>query len=160
MSSPSLDSRDGLIFLRSSRTSIKNLKSIESRRWFGARRECDLGDPGEVNLCESSNCKLCSVIGNSFKVPRFKEGISTSGSSSQQVNHIIFPVRHLKQHARSDRFSKSSSRYPKKTVLLTEVIAGSEIELSRSEIPEGGPSGFDSVRGESLSCQSSGVLLS
>jgi len=40
----------------------------EHRRWHGTKRDCNLGDKGNLGFCSSSSCALCSIIRNGFKV--------------------------------------------------------------------------------------------
>ncbi|KAG1743473.1 hypothetical protein EDB19DRAFT_1633152 [Suillus lakei] len=114
----------------------------ENRRWHGTKRDCNLGDSGNTNLCSSSSCALCSIIQNGFKVrysvaavttrSKFGCGIYTSSTSSKSNDY----TENL----------KSSSL---KAMLLNHVVVGKGYKLTSDQTDlNGAPSGFDSVLGE------------
>jgi hypothetical protein len=40
----------------------------EAFRYHGTKRECNIGDDGQPNLCFSVSCPACSILRTSFKV--------------------------------------------------------------------------------------------
>jgi len=99
------------------------------RLWHGTARECNLGDPGHVELCSSITCFLCSAIRSSFDITGFPNGIHTSSTTDK-----------------SDKYSKNGVSSPSKAMLLTNVITGKRIKLTRDRLPlNAPPQGYDSV---------------
>jgi len=111
-----------------------NAQDKESRRWYGTKRECDLGDRDDEDLCSSPTCLLCSTIRHSFDLPKCHEGIHTSSTSDQ-----------------SDRYSEGTRTSPRKVMLLTDVSSGKEVKLSEEEALREKPFDYDSVRIVNLS---------
>ncbi|KAG1746930.1 hypothetical protein EDB19DRAFT_1688453 [Suillus lakei] len=117
----------------------------EHRRWHGTKRDCNLGDPGNSDLCSSSSCALCSIIQDGFKVrcsveavanqsrfERFGCGIYTSSTSSKSNDYI----QNLKPS-------------PLKAMLLNHVVVGRGHKLTSNKTDlNHAPDGFDSVLGE------------
>ncbi|KAL1740193.1 hypothetical protein HDZ31DRAFT_5374, partial [Schizophyllum fasciatum] len=64
----------------------------ENRRWHGTKRDCSLGERGQMQPCVSPTCSTCCIIRNSFDLRffkgrtgwgRFGRGIYTSATSSK-----------------------------------------------------------------------------
>jgi len=43
----------------------------EQYKWHGTARECILGDPGQSELCGSTNCSMCGIIRHSYDIDKF-----------------------------------------------------------------------------------------
>jgi len=101
-------------------------KGGESLRWHGIARQCSGFDPGNLDLCSSAPCALCSTIRASFDLNIFTSGIYTSSTSSQADIH-------------------SCSTEKKKTILLVDVVVGRMVELTPDQNPHGAGPGYDAV---------------
>ena len=102
-------------------------------KWgFVGPRHADCARSFEIR----STCRV-SVMASPLSVPPAGKSVTSSS----------FRIGHLKRLgcSRSDHVFQYIDRHAKKTMLLTEVIPGKDIRLSRSEIPRSKPSGFDSV---------------
>ena len=40
----------------------------ENRRWHGTKRECNIGEGGQVTYCASATCALCRILSSSFNM--------------------------------------------------------------------------------------------
>lgn len=106
----------------------------EGRRWFGTRRECQIGDnPNWMAYCADPQCSLCTLLKKSFRkgTPgRHGTGIYVSALSS-----------------RADELSKNgSSSGTRKAAVLTSVVIGRGLKcLSDRPDLTAPPAGYDSV---------------
>lgn len=113
----------------------------ENRRWHGTRRECNLGDRGNNNLCKSPTCSLCCIIRTSFDLSlwgkktgwgRFGKGIYTSSTSSK-----------------SNDYSSNDCKSNYKAILLNKVIVGKGLKLLNDNTNlTAPPPGYHSVLAE------------
>ncbi|KAJ7067311.1 hypothetical protein C8F01DRAFT_664434 [Mycena amicta] len=113
----------------------------ENRRWHGTKRECNVGDKGQTQLCQSTKCSLCCIIKSSFDISlwgtktgwgRFGKGIYTSSTSSK-----------------SNDYSHNDCSSNLKAILLNKVIVGRGCKLTHDNVSlTSPPTGYDSVLAE------------
>ncbi|KAF7321666.1 PARP catalytic domain-containing protein [Mycena kentingensis (nom. inval.)] len=113
----------------------------ENRRWHGTKRECNVGDKGHTQLCQSTKCSLCRIISTSFDISlwgtktgwgRFGKGIYTSSTSSK-----------------SNDYSHNDCSSNLKAILLNKVIVGRGCKLIHDSTSlTAPPAGYDSVLAE------------
>ncbi|KAF7312710.1 PARP catalytic domain-containing protein [Mycena indigotica] len=113
----------------------------ENRRWHGTKRECNVGDKGQAQLCQSTKCSLCCIIKSSFDISlwgtktgwgRFGKGIYTSSTSSK-----------------SNDYSHNECSSNLKAILLNKVIVGRGCKLTHDNVAlTAPPTGYDSVLAE------------
>lgn len=101
-------------------------KGIKTRRWHGTTRECSGYDPGNLDICPSTSCLLCSTIRTSFDLKIFPSGIYTSSTSSQSNIHC-------------------GSSGEKNSALLVDVVVENPIDLSPDKNPHGAGPGYDAI---------------
>ncbi|GJE95779.1 PARP catalytic domain-containing protein [Phanerochaete sordida] len=114
------------------------------RRWHGTTRCCRLGDsPTSTSFCSNSQCALCSILKDSFKLAkagragpssyqRFGQGIYTSATSSKSFDYI-----------------KNLGGSPHLAMILTEVVMGKACKITQEDNTlTKPPKGYDSVVGE------------
>lgn len=62
------------------RTSVENQRGLpmgnQCRRWHGSQRDCDIGDQGKADLCNSGKCSICGIIRTSYQVSKAQRNIS------------------------------------------------------------------------------------
>lgn len=110
----------------------------EQYRWYGATRECNVGDPDQGHLCTSASCATCYIIRHSYDVDkfapcwgRFGKGISSSATSSK-----------------SHDYSTNLSHSPWTALFLNSVVIGNP--YNTYEFIPGithPPDGYDSIIG-------------
>ncbi|KII92751.1 hypothetical protein PLICRDRAFT_172803 [Plicaturopsis crispa FD-325 SS-3] len=114
----------------------------ENRRWHGTRRECTLGDNGQMTqFCSSPTCSLCCIIKTSFDLSlfgkktgwgRFGKGIYTSSTSSK-----------------SNDYAQNKATSNLKAMLLNKVVVGKGYKLTHDNTTlSAPPAGYDSVLAE------------
>nr|GAT47414.1 predicted protein [Mycena chlorophos] len=113
----------------------------ENRRWHGTKRECNIGDKGQTQLCQSTKCSLCCIIKSSFDISlwgtktgwgRFGKGLYTSSTSSK-----------------SNDYSHNDCSSNLKAILLNKVIVGRGCKLTHDNTSlTAPPTGYDSVLAE------------
>ncbi|KLO12670.1 hypothetical protein SCHPADRAFT_904911 [Schizopora paradoxa] len=109
----------------------------QNRRWHGTKRQCTLGDPGNVTFCSSTTCALCNIIKTSFSMKfcargSFGMGIYTSSTSSK-----------------SNGYSANVAPSKYKAMLLNKVVVGKGYKLtSVNPALRAPPAGYDSVLAE------------
>lgn len=102
----------------------------ELRRWHGTKRECTIGNGGNATPCTSRTCSLCYILRSTVDAAQYPGGLIHSSSTSDK----------------SDQYSDSPNQYPSKAMLLTKVAAGKSAQLSRSQLSQGVPAGYNSVQ--------------
>ncbi|KDQ09703.1 hypothetical protein BOTBODRAFT_116768 [Botryobasidium botryosum FD-172 SS1] len=101
----------------------------ELHRWHGAVRECTIGNGGNTTLCALPRCELCQTLRSTFNPAQYPDGMIHTSSTTDK----------------SDRYSKNLNKYPSKAMFLTKVAAGKSAKLTRSQLSQGVPAGYDSA---------------
>ncbi|GJE95768.1 hypothetical protein PsYK624_119550 [Phanerochaete sordida] len=126
----------------------KKAKGNARRRWHGTTRKCVLGDESSMTgFCGQSDCAVCGILQNSFRVSkakptralvangsfqRFGVGIYTSATSSKSYDYI-----------------KELGGSPYMAMILSEVVMGKACKVKYEDHNlTSAPSGYDSVVGE------------
>ncbi|KAF8154073.1 hypothetical protein B0H34DRAFT_75916 [Crassisporium funariophilum] len=106
-------------------------KGNERKRWLGTTRECGFGNSGDLEPCSSNKCLLCCVVRSKVDRQFFPDGITTTSSLPRAV----------------ETSENSKRKLSSKVVMLTNVLLGREVEMSRDELIQPlPPRGSDSVR--------------
>ncbi|EED81023.1 predicted protein [Postia placenta Mad-698-R] len=108
---------------------VRSRVGNELRRWHGTKRECTIGNGGNATPCTSRTCSLCYILRSTVDAAQYPGGLIHSSSTSDK----------------SDQYSDSPNQYPSKAMLLTKVAAGKSAQLSRSQLSQGVPAGYNSV---------------
>ncbi|KAG8848564.1 hypothetical protein FRB96_001091 [Tulasnella sp. 330] len=115
----------------------------ECRRWHGTKRVCSLGDdPDDLELCQSPKCALCCIITTNFR----KELVGASGRSFNRFGLGIYASA---TSSKSDDYTSKNPSSSLKAMLLTHVVVGKGLKLTRDNTRlTSPPAGYDSVLGE------------
>ncbi|KAG8903397.1 hypothetical protein FRB99_003354 [Tulasnella sp. 403] len=102
----------------------------ENRRWHGTVRECTIGDnPNNLTTCQSTTCRLCSIIKGSFNISYAANGSYGRGIYSSYYSSV--------SHGYTRAGTVGS---PYRAMFLTRVVTGKE------QIGGSSPgAGYDSV---------------
>jgi len=108
------------------RTRVRN----EVSQWHGTVRECTIGNGGIVTPCTQDGCTLCRILRSTPHTSLYPDGMI----------HTSFTTD------KSDFYSKSPKHCSYKAMLLTNVVAGKSVKLTRSELMQGIPAGYNSAQ--------------
>ena len=134
------------------------------QRWYGASRNCNVGDDGRAFLCHSPQCSLCRIVKFSFEMThstkkpgwgRLGSGIYTSSTSSKFVGHsLIATIVLIPLVCRPNDYGMNLVPSPWKVVLLSCVVVGRSKKLATDQPTlTQPPTEFDSVRSKSSSSE-------
>ncbi|KAG8816321.1 hypothetical protein FRC19_000441 [Serendipita sp. 401] len=110
----------------------------QSRRFYGATRQCMLGDPGNTELCPNQTCDLCEIIRTSFDL-QFQRGQTGSGSSGYELYTSA-------TSSKSDSYTTNKTPSPLKAMLMTKVVVGRGYKMTQDDTTRTAPPpGYHSV---------------